>query len=232
MSAKVSKRPVEVKVKPVVTSKPKEVKKECKAKPSKPKRYVKGTLKPATAEPARGDFFKDKAEAVEYYKSHEDNLKDKPDWMIECIIDFAQQYPNYREYCEVEAKMKAGKKLSSKLEKKYGHLKWDKEYTEYKDGEILYENLESHPEGTYDDIARDPVAREKYNKYNLDFGGSQKPDENVKIRVKPDDGSGTYFDCVANQDALNNETGPYDRSKWDVTMNKDGIDTKLETVKE
>ena len=79
-----------------------------------------------------GDYFKDKAEAVEYYRNNDDSLKDKPDWLIECVIDFACQFPNYKEYCEVEHKVKEGKPLTVKQKKKYGHLKWEKEYTEYK----------------------------------------------------------------------------------------------------
>lgn len=136
----------------------------------------------------RGDYFKDKQEAISYYRAKEDNLKDKPDWMIECIIDFAMQHPNYKEYCEVEARAKSGKKLTAKQEKKYGHLSWERTDTPYHEGQVLYDNVEIHAEGTYDDIAKDPVAREKYNKYNLDFGEAQKPDEHITMRVKTKDG--------------------------------------------
>jgi len=108
--------------------------------------------------------------------------------MIECIIDFAIQYPNYKEYCEVEAKVKRGEKLTARQEKKYGHLKWEKEMTEYKDGDVINDAVECHPEGTYDDIARDPVAREKYNKFKLDFGESLKPDTKVGIVFTDKDG--------------------------------------------
>ena len=73
-----------------------------------------------------GDYFKDKAEAVEYYRNNDDSLKDKPDWLIECVIDYACQFPNYKEYCEVEHKVKEGKPLTVKQTKKYGHLKWEK----------------------------------------------------------------------------------------------------------
>jgi len=108
--------------------------------------------------------------------------------MIECIIDFAIQYPNYKEYCEVEAKIKNGEKLTARQEKKYGHLSWEKTMTEYKDGEVINDAVECHAAGTYDDIARDPVAREKYNKFNLDFGESLKPDTKVGIVFETDKG--------------------------------------------
>jgi hypothetical protein len=135
-----------------------------------------------------GNYFKDKQEAIEFYKNNEENLKDKPDWMIECIIDFAIQYPNYKEYCEVEAKVKRGEKLTARQQKKYGHLKWEKEMTEYKDGDVINDAVECHAAGTYEDIVHDPVAREKYNKFNLQFGESLKPDTKVGIVFKDSTG--------------------------------------------
>lgn len=66
----------------------------------------------------KGDYFKDKDEAIAYYQTHEENLKDKPAWLIECIIDFARKYPNYKEYCEVETKVANGDKLTEKQAKK------------------------------------------------------------------------------------------------------------------
>ena len=146
-----------------------------------------------------GNYFKDKAEAIEFYKNSEENLKDKPDWMIECIIDFAIQYPNYKEYCEVEAKVKRGEKLTARQEKKYGHLKWEKEMTEYKEGDIIHDAVECHPEGTYEDIARDPVAREKFNKFNLDFGEALKPDTKVGIVFTDKDGEKVKGEVPVNE---------------------------------
>ena len=163
-----------------------------------------------------GDYFKDKAEAVEYYRNNDDSLKDKPDWLIECVIDFACQFPNYKECCEVEHKVKEGKPLTVKQTKKYGHLKWEKEYTEYKKGEVLYENVEINQKGDYDDIVNDTEARAKMNKYNLDFGEQLKPDENVKLRLKTRDGE---FDAVANVDKLNREVEEgrgMSRDTWDI----------------
>ena len=104
----------------------------------------------------QGAYFKDKAEAVEFYRNSEENLKDKPDWLIECIIDFAIQHPNYKEYLECESRINNGEELTAKQKKKYGHLKW---------------------------------AREKMNKYGLDFGEHLPPDDTVKIRVKQADGT-------------------------------------------
>ena len=49
--------------------------------------------------------------------------------------------------------------------------------------------------------------KKKMNKYNLDFGEQQKPDENVKLRLKTKEGE---FDAVANVDELSN------RETWDI----------------
>lgn len=137
----------------------------------------------------QGAYFKDKAEAVEFYRNSEENLKDKPDWLIECIIDFAIQHPNYKEYLECESRINNGEELTAKQKKKYGHLKWDAKHNTYKDGEVIPGRVEINEEGTYDNIAIDPVAREKMNKYGLDFGEHLPPDDTVKIRVKQADGT-------------------------------------------
>jgi len=136
-----------------------------------------------------GAYFKDKSEAVEFYRNSEENLKDKPDWLIECIIDFAIQYPNYKEYLECEAQIKNGKELTAKQKKKYGNLKWEPMHNTYKDGEVLTDCVDIQDEGTYDNIATDPVAREKMNKYGLDFGEALPPDDYVRITVKQADGT-------------------------------------------
>ena len=126
--------------------------------------------------------------------------------MIECIIDFAIQYPNYKEYCEVEAKVKRGEKLTARQQKKYGHLKWEKEMTEYKDGDVIRDAVECHAAGTYDDIARDPVAREKYNKFNLKFGESLQPDTKVGIVFEDLDGTKTKCEVPVNDPTTATET--------------------------
>lgn len=126
--------------------------------------------------------------------------------MIECIIDFAIQYPNYKEYCEVEAKVKRGEKLTARQQKKYGHLKWEKEMTEYKDGDVIRDAVECHAAGTYDDIARDPVAREKYNKFNLKFGESLQPDTKVGIVFEDLDGTKTKCEVPVNDPTTVTET--------------------------
>jgi len=137
----------------------------------------------------KGEYFADKQEAIEYYKAHEKNLEDKPDWLIECIIDFAIQYPNYKEYCEVEARVKNGQELTQKQKKKYGNLKWDRDTTDYEDNQILPDTVEVKAPGEFEDIAKDPVAREKMNKYNLDFGQSLPPSDELKFRMPTKDGS-------------------------------------------
>ena len=136
----------------------------------------------------KGDYFADKQEAIEYYKAHEKNLEDKPDWLIECIIDFAIQYPNYKEYCEVEARIKNGQELTQKQKKKYGNLKWDRDTEDYKDGQVVPDTVEIHQKGEYEDIAKDPEVREKYNKYGLDFGKQFEPSDELVFRKKTKDG--------------------------------------------
>ena len=59
----------------------------------------------------------------------------------------------------------------------------------YKDGEVLRDHVEVQAEGTYDNIATDPVAREKMNKYGLDFGEQQPPDDHVRMTVQQPDGT-------------------------------------------
>jgi len=138
-----------------------------------------------------GAYFKDKQEAVEFYKNSEANLKDKPDWLIECIIDFAIQYPNYKEYLECEGRIKSGQELTAKKKKKYGTLKWDPMHTKYKDGDVLHDCVDINDAGTFDDVAKDREAFEKINKYGLDFpgDGALPPDDYVKITVQQPDGT-------------------------------------------
>ena len=161
-----------------------------------------------------GDYFKDKAEAVEYYKNNQEELKDKPDWLIECVIDFARQYPNYKEYCEVETKIKNGEELTSKQKKKYGHLKWETKDKAYKKNEVLFNNVDIKQKGEYEDIVNDTEARAKMNKYNLDFGEQMKPDEHVKLRLKTEEGE---FEAKASIEQLNKDDD-YGQKKenWDI----------------
>jgi hypothetical protein len=164
-----------------------------------------------------GDYFKDKAEAIEYYKNNEKNFEDKPDWLIECIIDFAIQYPNYKEYCEVEAKVKNGVELTEEEKKKYGHLKWDKEYDEFQDGDVIVDSVDIKEKGEYDDIANDPVAREKYNKYNLQFGEQLEPSDKIKLRLKTTDN--TEYDCTVDKEEFitkQKENGSLNPDIWDI----------------
>ena len=137
----------------------------------------------------KGDYFADKKEAVAFYKANEKNLEDKPDWLIECIIDFAIQYPNYKEYCEVEARIKNGQELTQKQKKKYGNLKWDRDSQDYKKDEILTDTVEDKAKGEYEDIANDPEAREKYNKYGLEWGKSLPPSDKIKFVMETDEGT-------------------------------------------
>jgi len=147
----------------------------------------------------QGAYFKDRKEAVDFYRNTEENLKDKPDWLIECIIDFAIQYPNYKEYLECEARIANGEELTVKQKKKYGNLKWDATHTKYKEGEVIPGMVDIKEEGEYDNIALDPVAREKLNKYGLDFGEQQPPDDKVRITLKQEDGSLVTGSCPVDE---------------------------------
>lgn len=160
-----------------------------------------------------GNYFKDKAEAIEFYKNSNDNLKDKPEWLIEAVIDFACQFPDYKEYLDVERKAKSGQELTAKQKKKYGHLNWEPQTTKYKKDDVLYDNIKINQKGDYDDIIGDTEARAKMNKYNLEFGKQLKPDENVKLRLKT---NGQTYEAVANVDDLNNSDTVTDREKWDI----------------
>lgn len=130
-----------------------------------------------------GDYFSTKEEAVAFYKSNFKNLEDKPDWLIESIIDFCIKYPDYKEYIGVEHKIKSNIELNEYEKKTYGDLDWNKKLTTYKKNEIINDMVDIKEQGEYDDIARDPVAREKLNKYNIDFGESLKPSEDVHIKL-------------------------------------------------
>jgi hypothetical protein len=166
----------------------------------------------------KGDYFADKKEAIEYYKTHEKNLEDKPDWLIECIIDFAIQYPNYKEYCEVEARVKNGQELTQKQKKKYGSLKWDRDTEDYKDGQVLPDTVEVKEPGAFDDLT-DHEVREKYNKYNLDFGKQLEPSEDLVFRKKALDG--TEYEARAKVADVAGK--PLEREDWDIReLNKVG----------
>ena len=152
----------------------------------------------------KGDYFANKAEAIAYYKEHQENFKDKPDWLIECIIDFAIQYPNYKEYCEVEAKVKAGQELTAKQKKKYGNLKWEKEMTEYEEGQVLKDHVTIQEPGTFPDIVNDKEEFEKINKYGLTFNEEAKKvgDPNAPVEIEFKDADGKPIRAVSTADGL------------------------------
>ena len=136
-----------------------------------------------------GDYFTTKEEAVQFYKSNFKNLEDKPDWLIESLIEFCVKYPNYEEYIKVENKIKNNVELSDYEKRVYGDLSWDKKLQSYKKNEIIYDSIDIKDKGEYDDIAHDKVAREKMNKYNLDFGESLEPLPEVTIKLTNKDES-------------------------------------------
>ena len=92
-------------------------------------------------------------------------------------------------------------------------MKWEKEYTEYKKGDVLYDKVDIKAEGEYDDIVNDTEARAKMNKYGLVFGEQLKPDENVKLRLKTKDN--VSYEATANVKELNDNKS-LDRDMWDI----------------
>jgi hypothetical protein len=156
-----------------------------------------------------GDYFSSKEEAVAFYKGNFKNLEDKPDWLVEGIIEFCIKYPDYKEYIGVEHKIKSNIELSEYEKKTYGDLDWNKKLNTYKKNEVIYDAVDIKDYGEYDDIARDEKAREKLNKYNLDFGKSLEPSKEVQIRMSNKDET-TVFKALV--DDLNEGI----RDKWTI----------------
>jgi len=133
-----------------------------------------------------GDTFTSKDEAIQYYKSNFKNLEDKPDWLVDSLIEFVCKYPNYREYIDVEHKIKSNIELSDYEKSIYGELDWKKKLTSYKKNEIINDSVDILDAGEYDDL-KDPLVREKMNKYGLDFGQLLEPSPFVKIKMTSKD---------------------------------------------
>lgn len=134
-----------------------------------------------------GDYFTTKDEAVSFYKSNFKNLEDKPDWLVEAMIEFCIKYPDYKEYVCVENKIKNNIELNEYEKNTYGELSWEHKTRKYEKNEVIYDAVDIKEQGEYDDIARDEKAREKLNKYNLDFGKSLEPSKEVVIKMSNKD---------------------------------------------
>jgi hypothetical protein len=138
-----------------------------------------------------GDYFTTKDEAIQCYKSNYKNLEDKPDWLVDSLIDFCIRYPDYKEYIEVEHKIKSNIELSDYEKRIYGELDWKKKLTTYKKNEIINDSVDILDAGEYDDL-KDPQVREKMNKYGLDFGQLLEPSPYVKIKMTSKDETTTF----------------------------------------
>ena len=138
-----------------------------------------------------GDTFTSKDEAIQYYKSNFKNLEDKPDWLVDSLIEFVCKYPNYREYIDVEHKIKNNLELSDYEKRIYGDLDWKKKLTSHKKNEIINDSVDILDAGEYDDL-KDPLVREKMNKYGLDFGQLLEPSPFVKIKMNSKDETATF----------------------------------------
>jgi hypothetical protein len=135
------------------------------------------------------DTFVNKQEAIDYYKSNFKNLEDKPDWLVETMIEFSIKYPDYSEYVAVENKILNKQPLTDYEQEKYGSLEWVPKTTQYRKNQVIRDAVDILEHGQYPDIARDPVARETMNKYGLDFGTLEKPSPEVTIKMACDEGS-------------------------------------------
>jgi hypothetical protein len=93
--------------------------------------------------------------------------------------------------------------------KTYGELEWEQKSKTYKKNEVIYDAVDIKDYGEYDDIVRDPIAREKLNKYNLDFGKSLEPSKEVRIKMSNKDET-TVFKALV--DDLNEGI----RDKWTI----------------
>jgi hypothetical protein len=136
-----------------------------------------------------GDHFTSKDEAIQYYKSQFKFLEDKPDWLVESMIEFCIKYPNYTEYISVEKKIKNKIELTDYERETYGGLDWINKLNSYKKNEIIPDLVNVKKEGEYEDIIKDEKARDKLNKYNLEFGKSLEPSKEVKIKLSYKDGT-------------------------------------------
>lgn len=135
----------------------------------------------------QGDHFSTREEAISFYKSSFKNLEDKPDWMIESMIDFCIKYPRYHEYIEVERKVKESIPLTDYENETYGSLSWDKQLKQYMKNEVLHDMVKIVNKGEYDDLARDSQALERMNKYGLDIAKGLEPLDHVTIKMSSKD---------------------------------------------
>jgi hypothetical protein len=136
---------------------------------------------------SKGDHFTTREEAIGFYKSSFKNLENKPDWMIEAMIDFCIKYPLYHEYIEVERKVKDSIALSDYEMEKYGSLSWDKQLKQYMKNEVLHDMVTIVNQGEYDDLVHDGEALERMNKYGLDIAKGLEPLDNVTIKMTTKD---------------------------------------------
>jgi hypothetical protein len=149
---------------------------DCRVKDGFRKNFNKTNIDYNIIMSTEGDYFATRDEAISFYKSNFKNLEDKPDWLVDSMIDFAIRYPRYNEYIEVERKVKNHIPLTEYEKKEYGELDWDKKLRSYKKNEIIPDMVDIMEQGEYLDIGRDTVARESMNKYGLDFGKQLEPD--------------------------------------------------------
>lgn len=161
----------------------------------------------------RGDHFATREEAIGFYKSSFKNLEDKPDWMIESMIDFCIKYPLYHEYIEVERKVKESIPLSDYENETYGSLSWDKQLKQYMKNEVLHDMVTIVNKGEYDDLSHDGEALERMNKYGLDIAKGLEPLDHVTIKMSTKDETVTMTAPVDELNECNYSNIKIDRKK-------------------
>jgi hypothetical protein len=171
--------------------------------------------------------FTSKEEAIEFYRHEEPSLRDMPDYLIGCILDFSRKYDNYDEYVAVEHKMQTGKPLTKKEQKKYGHLKFEKVHLDHPKGTILHDHITVQEAGTFDDIGT-KEGFEKYNKYGLTYNEPQEAPDTVKFKFQ-DKATGDSVIVEKSIDELNsNPEMAYNPETWDIKHTKGEDKKKLE----
>lgn len=156
-----------------------------------------------------GLYFSSKSEALTYVRNEFPNVDYLPDYAIESIIDFSKKFEDTKEYNSVQDKIRRDKPLTAKQKKKYGHLSFEKKLTEYPKGTVLDNHVTISEE--YDDL-NDPEVFKRYNKYGIERGELNKPDDKLTFQLTDDDN--TKYIATAPIDKLQNSETAAD--SWDV----------------
>ena len=161
--------------------------------------------------------FSSRDEAIQFYRGEEEALKDMPDYLIGCLIDFSRKYENYDEYAIVEAKVLGSKPLTKKEQKKYGHLTFDKKvHVTHPKNAVLHDMISTQHKGDFDDLSIKENF-DKMNKYGLNFAEKQEPPESVKFKFTDEI---TKEECIVEKklkDIHDNPSDTFKQGTWDIS---------------